>query len=138
MMAFIAISRTDWMTLSAKTHSILEYDTIFRLISYWRRLRQAINKKARYYFIQSSLKQFHYRVLTKRQKGIVIRFLLQVTGYSRQQLTRLIQQYLNTGVVQLSDTNKPAGFKQTYTTTDIVSPIATFLDLVFSKCLRWF
>jgi hypothetical protein len=58
-------------------------------------------------------------VLTKRQKGIVIRFLLQVTGYSRQQLTRLIQQYLNTGVVQLSDTNKPAGFKQTYTTTDI-------------------
>ena len=44
---------------------------------------------------------------------------MQVTGYSRQQLTRLIQQYLNTGVVQLSDTNKPAGFKQTYTTTDI-------------------
>jgi hypothetical protein len=44
---------------------------------------------------------------------------LQVTGYSRQQLTRLIQQYLNTGVVQLSDTNKPAGFKQTYTATDI-------------------
>jgi hypothetical protein len=42
------------------------------------------HKKARYYFIQSSLKQFHYRVLTKRQKGIVIRFLLQVTGYSRQ------------------------------------------------------
>lgn len=58
-------------------------------------------------------------MLTKRQKGIVIRFLLQVTGYSRQQLTRLIQQYLNTGVVQLRDTNKPAGFKQTYTTTDI-------------------
>jgi len=44
---------------------------------------------------------------------------LQVTGYSRQQLTRLIQQYLNTGVVQLRDTNKPAGFKQIYTTTDI-------------------
>jgi hypothetical protein len=25
------------------------------------------HKKARYYFIQSSLKQFHYRALTKRQ-----------------------------------------------------------------------
>jgi hypothetical protein len=33
------------------------------------------HKKARYYFIQSSLKQFHYRALTKRQKGIIIRFL---------------------------------------------------------------
>jgi hypothetical protein len=34
-----------------------------------------------------TLKQFHYRALNKRQKGIVIRFLLQVTAYSRQQLT---------------------------------------------------
>ena len=44
------------------------------------------NKAARYRFIQSTLKQFHYRALNKRAKGIVIRFLLQVTGYSRQQL----------------------------------------------------
>jgi hypothetical protein len=74
-------------------------------------------------------------VLTKRQKGIVIRFLLQVTGYSRQQLTRLIQQYLNTGVVQLRDINKPAGFKQTYTTTDIalLAPYVTWL----SGCVRF-
>ncbi|TXK92632.1 hypothetical protein BMR10_17735, partial [Methylococcaceae bacterium CS4] len=33
------------------------------------------DKKARYGFIQSTLKQFHYRALNKRQKGIVIRFL---------------------------------------------------------------
>ena len=77
------------------------------------------NKKARYDFIQSTLKQFHYRALIKRQKSIVIRFLLQVTGYSRQQLTRLIQQYLNTGIVQQRGTGKPPGFKQKYTATDI-------------------
>ena len=58
------------------------------------------------------LKQFHYRAITKRQKGIVIRILLQVTGYSRQQLTRLINQYLKTGVVQLNKVHKPPGFKQ--------------------------
>ena len=77
------------------------------------------NKTARYDFIQSTLKQFHYRALTKRQKGIVIHFLLQVTAYSRQQLTRLIHQDLKTGVVQQRKPHKPTGFKQKYTATDI-------------------
>jgi len=76
-------------------------------------------KSERYAFIQSTLKQFHYRAITKRQKGIVIRFILQVTGYSRQQLTRLINQYLKTGVVQLKKVQKPPGFKQIYSATDI-------------------
>jgi hypothetical protein len=77
------------------------------------------DKTARYDFIQSALKQFHYRALNKRQKGIVIRFLLQVTAYSRQQLTRLIHQYLKAGVVQQRKSHKPAGFKQKYAATDI-------------------
>ena len=41
-------------------------------------------KTDRYTFIQSALKQFHYRALKKRERSIVVRFLLQVTGYSRQ------------------------------------------------------
>jgi len=77
------------------------------------------DKSARYAFIQTTLKQFHYRALKKPQKGIVIQFLRQVTGYSRQQLTRLIQQYLKTGVVQPHEPHKPQGFKQKYTATDI-------------------
>jgi len=77
------------------------------------------DKSARYTFIQTTLKQFHYRALKKAQKGIVIRFLLQVTGYSRQQLTRLIQQYLEAGIVQQRTVNRPAGFRQKYNTEDI-------------------
>jgi hypothetical protein len=49
----------------------------------------------------------------------VIRFLLQVTGDSCQQLTCLIQQYLNIGIVQQRGAGKPPGFKQKYTATDI-------------------
>ena len=78
------------------------------------------DKTARYDFIQSTLKQFHYRALNKRQKGIVILFLLQVTAYSRQQLTRLTHQYLEAGVIQQRKSHKPAGFKHKYTATDIV------------------
>jgi hypothetical protein len=77
------------------------------------------NKSNRYAFIQSVLKQFHYRVLKKREKGIVLGFLLQVTGYSRQQLTRLVKQYLNAGVVQYRRPRKPPGFKQKYSDVDI-------------------
>ena len=77
------------------------------------------NKSDRYAFIQSALKQFHYRALKKREKGIVLRFLRQVTGYSRQQLTRLIKQYLTAGVVQHRRLYKPAGFKQKYSAADI-------------------
>ncbi len=55
-------------------------------------------KEECYAFIQPILKQFHYRAITKRQKGAVNRFLLQVTGYSRKQLTRLINQYLKCSV----------------------------------------
>ena len=76
------------------------------------------NKSDRYAFIQSALKQFHYRALKKREKGIVLRFLRQVTGYSRQQLTRLIKQYLTAGVVQHRRHYKPAGFKQQYSAAD--------------------
>ena len=70
------------------------------------------NKSDRYAFIQSALKQFHYRALKKREKSIVLRFLRQVTGYSRQQLTRLIKQYQTAGVVQHRRLYKPLGFKQ--------------------------
>ena len=77
------------------------------------------NKKDRYHFIQSTLKQFHYRALNKRQKGVVIHFLLQVTDYSRQQLTRLIRQYVTTGTVQQRELKIRKGFKQKYTADDL-------------------
>lgn len=64
------------------------------------------------------LQQFHHRALKKSQKGIVIRFLLQVTGYSRQQLTRLIHQYQSTGAIQQKTPPKSQGFERCYTEND--------------------
>jgi hypothetical protein len=77
------------------------------------------NKSDRYTVIQSILKQFHYRALKKRERGIVIRFLRHVTGYSRQQLTRLIKQYQDAGIVQHRRYYKPPGFKQKYNADDV-------------------
>ena len=51
------------------------------------------NRKTRYQWVAATLQRFDYHRLRKRDKGEVVRYLLKVTGYSRQQLTRLIAQH---------------------------------------------
>ena len=51
------------------------------------------NKTQRYDFVRKTLVKFGYMSLSKKDKGVVIRYLIKMTGYSRQQLTRLIQKY---------------------------------------------
>ena len=75
-------------------------------------------KKKRYQWIQHELIHFDYMRISKADKGIVIRYLMKVTSYSRQQITRLIKQYRRTGYIK----HQPAtnnGFKGKYTTEDI-------------------
>ena len=43
----------------------------------------------RYAWVQATLIRFGYAKLGRRQKGLLGRYLRRVTGYSRQQLTRL-------------------------------------------------
>lgn len=48
-------------------------------------------------FISETLAQFRYFGLDRKDRGLVLRYLLRVTGYSRQQLTRLVAQQRRTG-----------------------------------------
>ena len=48
------------------------------------------DKHERYKLVQSTLICLRYITLSKPHKGMVIRFLIKITGYSRQQMTRLI------------------------------------------------
>jgi len=79
----------------------------------------ADSKDARYQWIQRELVKFSYRNLSKHDKGILIQYLLTISGYSRQQLTRLIKQYQTTGRLQRRQ-RTVAGFKTKYSTRDIV------------------
>ena len=71
-----------------------------------------------YRWIARTLKHFRYRALKRPEKGLIRQFLCHITGYSRQQVTRLIQQYTKTGRVirQQQTTN---GFTGIYTPEDI-------------------
>ena len=57
-------------------------------------------KDARYAWIQAMLLRFHYHQLGKAEKGLLLDFLQKVSGYSRIQVKRLIQQSRQTGQLQ--------------------------------------
>ncbi len=76
------------------------------------------DKDARYAWIQVELVRFGYLMLSRSAKGVMVRYLTKITGYSRQQLTRLIKQYRVTGQLQRRQ-RTVAGFKTKYTEKDI-------------------
>jgi len=71
-----------------------------------------------YRWIQRQLTKFRYRSLPRPDKGVVIGYLMKISGYSRQQLTRLIAQYRKTGQLKRRQ-RTVAGFKRKYTQDDI-------------------
>ncbi len=78
----------------------------------------ATNKQERYRWVQKTLVKHRYITLGKVDKGVVTRYLMKVTGYSRSQINRLIHQYIQTGTI----VTKPArhnGFERHYTDADI-------------------
>ena len=54
----------------------------------------------RHAWIAQTLEQAGYGRLRKKERGVVRRYLCRVTGYSRQQMTRLIAQWRKTGRVE--------------------------------------
>ena len=76
------------------------------------------DKDERYRWLQHSLMKFRYMTLNKHDKGVLIRYLMKVSGYSRSQLTRLLRQYRETGrVVRRQRTTN--GFSRRFTAADI-------------------
>jgi len=80
----------------------------------------ASDKDICYQWIQGELAKFSYLSLPRADKGVVIRYLnlIKVSGYSRQQLTRLINKYRRTGKLQRCQ-RTVSGFQKKYTEKDI-------------------
>jgi len=78
----------------------------------------ASTKDECYRGIQRTLVKFRYATLNKPSKGVVVRFLMKMTGYSRQQMTRLVKQYRDTGKIERQPRSY-RGFKQVYRPEDI-------------------
>ncbi len=75
-------------------------------------------RKEAYSWVEEILQRFHYVILSKVEKGLIKRYLRKVTGYSKSQLTRLINQYHQTGQVRVKEYERNK-FKKRYTPQDI-------------------
>ena len=78
----------------------------------------ASSKDERYQVVETILKRFAYARLKRRDKGTMIQFLRKVTGYSRQQLTRMIERHNACGVLRRYQ-KTVNGFEKHYTDEDI-------------------
>ncbi len=76
------------------------------------------DKAARYRWIQQTLVRFRYWDLSKSDKGLLIRYLRKLSGYSRQHITRLLARYRKRGRVRRR-TRTVKCFATRYTRADI-------------------
>lgn len=76
------------------------------------------NKTERYDFIRKTLVKMRYTTRCKKEKGIVIRYLIKMTDYSRQQITRLTKQYIETGKINWTPCRQN-GFSTKYSKKDL-------------------
>lgn len=75
------------------------------------------DKEARYRWIEQTLKRFAYRRLGRADRGVVLRYLERVSGYSRQTVPRLVARYQAGDKLQRRQ-RTVAGFSRTYTSED--------------------
>ena len=82
-------------------------------------VEMAISSKAECYdWVRRTLVRFQYPTLGKADRGLLLRYLRQVSGYSRAQINRLAKQYRETGVVERRQCTT-SGFPRRYTTEDV-------------------
>ena len=77
------------------------------------------SKEERYKWIQTTLIRLGYYGLTRKEKGVVLKFIAKITSYSRQQITRLVSQYKATGRINRKSPIVNNGFQKRYSNEDI-------------------
>ena len=81
---------------------------------------QSISSDAeRYGFIAAVLNRFAYRRLGRDDKGTVLRYIERTTGYSRQQLTRLVRRFLDCASLVKRYRAPAQGFARRFTGADV-------------------
>ncbi len=82
------------------------------------------SKAVRYRWIERVLIRFNYSKLSKKQRGLVIRLLMKVSGYSRQQVARLVKCHRTKGRVSCGRVGG-VRFARRYTEQDIALLVET-------------
>jgi len=88
----------------------------------------------RYGFIGRTVRRFSYRSLKRAQKAVVLRFLQRVSGYSRQQLTRLVKRGAERAPLKKRYRGSRTSFSSLYTPADVLH--IPGLEITAARALR--
>ena len=80
----------------------------------------AVAAGERYEFIARTVRRFGYGHLKRGEKAVVLRFLERVSGYSRQQLTRLVKRGCERPTLAKRYRGSRTSFARTYTDADVL------------------
>jgi len=80
--------------------------------------RKIKTQEETYAWVQDALIRFGYIQAKKKHKGIIRKYIGKITGYSRAQVTRLIEKYVRCGRVQIKEYNRHK-FNRIYSDGDI-------------------
>jgi len=80
----------------------------------------AVAAEERYGFIGRTVRRFGYARLKRAEKAVVLRFLERVSGYSRQQLTRLVKRSGERGQLIKRYQGSRTSFARFYTNADVL------------------
>ena len=87
-----------------------------------------VAEEERYEFIARTVKRFGYGRLKRADKAVVLRFLERVSGYSRQQITRLVKRGIERRPLIKRYQGSRTSFARIYTGADVVLLAQTALS----------
>ena len=73
-----------------------------------------VPKVERYSFVERVLMRFGYAAHGRVSKGVVLRYLARLTGFSRQQVTRLVRRYRQEGTLSTRHGPPQHGFRRRF------------------------
>lgn len=82
-------------------------------------------RKEKYAWIEKLLQRFFYKTTRKKNKSVIKKYAMKMTGYSDAQITRLLSQYCKTRHVLVPSNAKRNRFETKYTKEDIARLIET-------------
>ena len=80
----------------------------------------AVAADERYDFIARTVRRFGYGRLKRADKAVVLRFLERVSGYSRQQISRLVKRGCDRRQLLKRYRSSRTSFARTYTSADVL------------------
>jgi len=81
--------------------------------------------KDKYKFISDTLILFNYKNTKKKDKGVILKYLKKVTGYSDSQVKRLVKEWKEKGLVWYDRKRTGTSFKRKYKALDIALLVQT-------------